>query len=112
VKLLLDQNLSHRLVEFLSEPYPGNSHVRLLSLECADDERVWNFARDNGFTIVPKDSDFHQRSLLYGFPPKFIWLRIGNCSTRAIQQLLARYRKSVQTFCPVVAPAHQVRPSL
>jgi len=38
--------------------------------------------------IVSKDSDFHQRSLLYGHPPKFIYLRIGNSLTSKIIQIL------------------------
>jgi predicted nuclease of predicted toxin-antitoxin system len=42
----------------------------------------------NGFMIVSKDSDFHQRSLLYGHPPKFIYLRVGNCPTSKITQIL------------------------
>ena len=37
---------------------------------------------------MSKDSDFHQRSLLYGHPPKFIFLRIGNSSTSKIVQIL------------------------
>ena len=38
--------------------------------------------------IVPKDSDFHQRSVIYGHPPQFIYLRVGNCSTSKIVQML------------------------
>ena len=38
--------------------------------------------------IVSKDSDFHQRSLLYGHPPKFIYLRIGNSPTSKVVQIL------------------------
>jgi predicted nuclease of predicted toxin-antitoxin system len=49
---------------------------------------IWEYAKINGFVIVSKDSDFHQRSLLYGHPPKFIYLRIGNCPTSKITQIL------------------------
>ena len=38
--------------------------------------------------IVPKDSEFHQRSVIYGHPPQFIYLRVGNCSTSKIVQML------------------------
>ena len=40
--------------------------------------------------IVSKDSDFHQRSLLYGHPPKFIYLRIGNSPTSKIVDILRK----------------------
>jgi hypothetical protein len=67
VKLLLDQNLSPRLLRTLEAVYPGSSHVRLLGLRDADDVVVWEFARDHDFIIVSKDSDFHQRSFVLGF---------------------------------------------
>jgi len=44
------------------------------------DTEIWNYAKAHGFVIVSKDSDFQARSLFYGHPPKFIWLRVGNCS--------------------------------
>ncbi|MGI0135205.1 MAG: DUF5615 family PIN-like protein, partial [Candidatus Micrarchaeaceae archaeon] len=88
MKLLLDQNISHRLVTSLAEIYADSSHVRLMGLERADDETLWRFARESGFTLVSKDSDFHQRSFLRGFPPKVVWLRLGNCSTHDIERIL------------------------
>lgn len=59
---------------------------------------VWNYARTNGFMIVSKDSDFHQRSLLLGYPPKIVWVRLGNCSTNAMEQLLRDHAPDVQQF--------------
>jgi predicted nuclease of predicted toxin-antitoxin system len=81
VKLLLDQNLSFRIAENLMALHPDSSHVRLVGLERVDDEAIWNFAQANGYVIVSKDSDFHQRSFLRGFPPKVVWIRCGNSST-------------------------------
>lgn len=81
MKLLFDQNLSHCLVEIVAALYPGSSHVRHFGLQRADDEIIWELARERGFTIVSKDAEFHQRSFLRGFPPKIIWVRLGNCST-------------------------------
>jgi predicted nuclease of predicted toxin-antitoxin system len=59
--------------------------VRLIQSE---DVLIWEYAKANNFVLVSKDSDFHQRSLLYGHPPKFIYLRIGNCPTSKIVQIL------------------------
>jgi predicted nuclease of predicted toxin-antitoxin system len=88
MKLLLDQNLSFRLVEPLQDTYPDTTQVRLVSLEHAGDRTVWEYAREHGFVIVTKDSDFHELSLLAGPPPKVIWLRVGNAPTRAVLELL------------------------
>jgi predicted nuclease of predicted toxin-antitoxin system len=98
VTLLLDQNLSPRFVEQLSELYPGIAHVQSVGLDRAPDETVWKYARENDCIIVTKDSDFHERSILFGHPPKVIWIRHGNCSTRQIAQILRDHVTDVQTL--------------
>ena len=87
MKLLFDENLRPRLVANLTGEFPDSLHVRDIGLERAMDEDIWGFARDNGFVIVSKDSDFHQLSFLFGHPPKVIWTRRGNCSTAAVVSL-------------------------
>jgi predicted nuclease of predicted toxin-antitoxin system len=57
-------------------------------MQQADDDVVWDFAKDNGFTIVSKDSDFHHLSFVRGAPPRVIWLDVGNCSTSQIESML------------------------
>lgn len=66
MKLLFDQNLSHRLVGRLSDIYPESIHVREVGLHDADDLAIWQYAGAHGYAIVSKDSDFQQRSLLHG----------------------------------------------
>ncbi|MBW4582449.1 MAG: DUF5615 family PIN-like protein [Tildeniella nuda ZEHNDER 1965/U140] len=88
MKLLLDENLSDRIIPTITDLYPGSEHIKTLGLINTDDVVIWEYAKTNGFMIVSKDSDFHQRSLLYGHPPKFIYLRIGNCPTSKIVQIL------------------------
>ena len=77
MKLLLDDNLSPRLVETLADLFPGSVHVHEVGLGGAEDAAVWAFTRTNSFTIVSKDSDFMDRSILEGCPPKVIWVRLG-----------------------------------
>lgn len=98
MRLLFDQNLSHRLVSILADVYPECQHVRNVDLKEAPDTQVWNYARSNGYMIVSKDADFYQRSLVLGFPPKIIWVRLGNCSTNAVEQLLRTYVADVEQF--------------
>ena len=62
------------------------------------DEAIWLFARDQGFIIVSKDDDFHQRSFLYGWPPKIVWIRYGNCTTADIANGLRRHVGIVAAF--------------
>lgn len=98
MKLLFDQNLSPRLIELVSDLYPGSVHVREAGLHTADDETVWNYALRRGYTIVSKDSDFRQMSFLIGPPPKVVWIRRGNCSTQEIKKILRAYRSELIEF--------------
>lgn len=95
MKLLLDHNLSLKLVSRLADLYPGSSHVYLLGLETADDRAVWEYARREGYAIVSKDSDYNDLSLLLGFPPKLVWLRRGNCSVNEIEAILRAHHPEV-----------------
>lgn len=88
MKLLLDENLSDRIISRIIDLYPDSAHVKTLNLINTDDGIIWNYARDNNYVIVSKDSDFHQRSILYGHPPKFIYLKIGNSPTSKIVNIL------------------------
>jgi len=98
VKLLFDENLSSRLVDLLSTLFPESNHVRNVGLAKADDNSVWSYAKEHGFIIVSKDSDFHQRSFVWGAPPKVIWIRIGNCTTEDIANLLIHHRVDLDAF--------------
>jgi predicted nuclease of predicted toxin-antitoxin system len=98
VKLLLDQNLLHRILELIERDFPGSAHVRDHSLQSAADEVIWRFAKDRSLAIVSKDDDFAQRSLLLGHPPKVVWIRLGNCSTREVATLLLQAKDDVLAF--------------
>jgi predicted nuclease of predicted toxin-antitoxin system len=98
VKLLFDENLSPRLVKPLSELYPESQHVHSLELGGAEDSAVWQYAKQHGFAIVSKDSDFAGRSVLESDPPKVIWIRLGNCSTSEIEGLLRSAHEPITKF--------------
>jgi predicted nuclease of predicted toxin-antitoxin system len=88
VKLLFDHNLSPRLIDRLADIYPDSQHVFLIDLDRSLDEVVWEYARANGHTIVTRDADFSELSVVRGFPPKVIWVRRGNCTTTDIEMIL------------------------
>jgi len=98
MKLLLDQNISRKLVKELEDLFPKSNHVYLLGLHQVSDKEIWDYAGDNSFTIVTQDSDFNERSIIYGYPPKVIWLRTGNTSTQNIKRLLEKHRRDIFLF--------------
>ena len=99
MKLLLDQNLSPRLVDRLTDLYPDSVHVQSAGLSTALDEEIWAFAKQNQLVIVSKDADFTDLSLVYGSPPLVIWIRRGNCSTKTIESILRDNFQVISTFC-------------
>lgn len=110
MRLLFDQNLSPRLPLSLADIFPDSVHVRDVGLRDADDQVIWEYAKQEGFNIVSKDSDFQQRSLPYGSPPKFVWVRVGNCPVSTIEDLLRKHSIALHTFGMDLTKAHLMLP--
>ncbi|MBL4652265.1 MAG: DUF5615 family PIN-like protein [Flavobacteriales bacterium] len=98
MKLLFDQNISHRLAHKLKAVFSNCSQVRIEGLENATDIEIWQYAKENKFSIVTFDIDFYDLATLKGHPPKIIWLRIGNTATSNLQKVLTNYSKSISEF--------------
>src|SRR3954463_14104561 len=95
MKLLFDENLSPKLPRLLAALFPSSVHVRDCGLKGHADEAVWEYARREGFVLVSKDSDFYQRSLLYGHPPRLVWICVGNCTREVLIALLTRHHQEI-----------------
>lgn len=96
--MFFDENLSSRLIALLATSYPQSTHVDLVGLTGAPDAARWDHARSHDLVLVTKDEDFHRLSVFRGFPPKVIWIRIGNCPTGDIASLLQRSVRDVVAF--------------
>jgi predicted nuclease of predicted toxin-antitoxin system len=98
VKLLFDENVSPRLVQKLVDEFPGSTHVISAALRGAEDRQIWDYARNEDYAIVSKDTDFRERSYVEGAPPKVVWLDVGNAGTEAIEDLLRGERDRIERF--------------
>ena len=96
MKLLLDENLSRRMVPFLQAAFPSTSHVALIGLERATDKSIWDYAKAEGFVIVTSDTDFEELSLLFGAPPHVVRLAGANSSRAAVLALLIFHAEAIQ----------------
>ncbi len=67
-------------------------------LQSSSDQEVWDHAARHGLVIVTKDADFHQRSFLFGAPPKVVWLRLGNCTTDQVAALILARADEIRSF--------------
>jgi len=82
----------------VADLFPGSVRVHPLGMGSADDKSLWEFAKANEFTIVSKDEDFNLLSLAQGFPPKIIWLLLGNCSTRVIEEAIRAEHSAIEAL--------------
>lgn len=98
MKLLFDHNLSIKLLTIFEPEFPNSNHVMHCGLEKSQDVTIWEYAKENQYTIVTKDSDFNDLCLLKGFPPKVIWIRKGNCSTDEITNALQTHLVDIIQF--------------
>lgn len=98
MRLLFDENLSSKLPNRLSDLFPNSLHVRDVGMQATIDPIVWDYAKDNNLMIASKDADMHDLSLVFGNPPKVIWLRLGNCSTLQVENLLRRNFNAIKLF--------------
>jgi predicted nuclease of predicted toxin-antitoxin system len=98
VRLLFDEQLSEELCTLLEDAFPGSLHVRKLGAGGVGDSTVWRLAQERDALLVTKDEDFHRFSVMYGAPPKVLWVRLGNCTTDDVAGLLRRHRGDIERF--------------
>jgi predicted nuclease of predicted toxin-antitoxin system len=99
MKLLLDQNISYRLIERIKSVFSDVYHVKDIGLIDANDYAIFMEARAARFNaIFTLDADFHYLWQQYGAPPKVIWLRVGNCSTAFLADVVLKNHPGIMEF--------------
>lgn len=96
MKLLLDANLSWRLIPKLLEYFPESTHVEAFSgTKVLTDREIWEYSKKNGYIIVTNDEDFVSLLDFHGFPPKVLLLKTNNQSNSYIEALLLKHREEI-----------------
>jgi predicted nuclease of predicted toxin-antitoxin system len=99
MKLLLDENLSWRMIKMLAPISEEIVHVSDLKItQPADDISIWNYAKKNGFTVISKDDDFEKIVLLRKAPPKLIYLKTYNLDTKKLVALILGNKDKIMQF--------------
>ena len=96
--LLLDENLSPRLIARITDIFPGSLHVIHANLDNSPDIEIWNYAKANRLAIVTKDKDFLLFSAQHGTPPKIVFLDIRNTRVANIEKALLHNASEIQSF--------------
>ena len=84
MRWLIDAQLPPALARLLTSLGHQADHVEDVGLRDADDSAIWSHALNTGAVFVTKDEDFATRSYASRTAPVIIWLRIGNCSKKAL----------------------------
>src|SRR5687767_13272681 len=99
MKLLLDANLSYRMVSILKQHFEDCLHVDNVGMTVpATDRQIWEYARSNNSIIVTNDEDYIDLANLNGFPPKVVLLKTGNQSRLYISNLLILRKPDIQAL--------------
>lgn len=96
--LLLDENLSPRLIARIEPQFPKSLHVIHASLDNSPDIELWSFAKANGLAIVSKDKDFLSMLEAFGHPPKLIFLKVGNVKLAVVERVLMGNQQIIHSF--------------
>ncbi|MCL2765501.1 MAG: DUF5615 family PIN-like protein [Treponema sp.] len=97
MKILLDANISYKLINKLKPIFGECEHVDLIGINVpVQDIDIWKYAKNNGFIIITKDNDFINLLELKGFPPKVVLLKTGNNSSKAIMELFVNIKSKIE----------------
>jgi predicted nuclease of predicted toxin-antitoxin system len=84
VTFLVDNQLPAALARFLASRGVKCQHVLDVDLAGASDTAIWEHASRKGSVVISKDEDFLYFANTPGAKARFIWIRLGNCRTRAL----------------------------
>ena len=90
MKFIVDAQLPMGLARYLTGQFNVQaSHVRELGLGNADDQTIFNYARQTASIVVTKDSDFVELVYRHGTPPQIVWVTSGNTTNENLTRIFA-----------------------
>ena len=84
MRFLVDAQLPPALVRFLQERGYDAAHVADVGLRDAEDGAIRQYAIRSKTVVLTKDEDFAAHAVWQRQPPIVVWVRVGNCSNRAL----------------------------
>ncbi len=63
------------------------------------DNEIWDYAIENDFTIITKDSDFSHRIMISGDSPSVIHIKVGNMKLRELEKFILKVWRDVEELC-------------
>jgi predicted nuclease of predicted toxin-antitoxin system len=99
MKVLIDQNISYRIVPQIESLFDFLTHVKFLGWIDWNDHDIFMTARDQKYdAVITLDEDFNKLLLQHGTPPKIIWIKTGNCSTSKLVEVITTHGQIILDF--------------
>ena len=89
MRFIVDAQLPPALARWLCEQGHPAEHVQDVGLRQAEDSPIWQYALEQNTVLLTKDEDFARRVRQSRKTPVIVWLRVGNCSNRALREWFA-----------------------
>lgn len=98
MKLLIDQNISIRVVDSISDIFPDSQHVLSVSLNDASDLEIWEYASKNDFTLISTEEQSFDRNIVSKDGPKIIYVKGELMNTTKLEWTLRVNEDMVNEF--------------
>lgn len=99
MKIVIDQNISFRIIPHITHLFSEVAHVRSLGWTDFPNILIFRNAKQQEFdTILTLDEDFENIILENSPPPKILWLRVRNCSTIHLAEIIINKIEIINEF--------------
>jgi len=98
MKLLIDQNISKRIIESIQDVFPKSIHITDLKLGDASDIEVWEYALKNNFVLISTDIDVVDRCVISDKAPKTLFVKGDFLTTTKMEWALRINEDIIRNF--------------
>lgn len=98
MKLLIDQNISKRIIASITDIFPDSVHVVDVSLSDASDLEVRNYAYLNQYILVTTNNEFFDLNMLLENPPKIIHIKGNHVTSNKLEWALRVNQEGIESF--------------
>jgi predicted nuclease of predicted toxin-antitoxin system len=97
MEIWIDSQLSPAIALWINQSFNGINvrSMRALELRDADDEVIFQKAKEQKVVLMSKDADFVKLLDRFGPPPRILWVTAGNTSNARMREILAKHLPTI-----------------
>jgi predicted nuclease of predicted toxin-antitoxin system len=105
----IDAQLSPALAPWITATFGIEAYsVVFLGLRDADDETIFQAAKEASAVVMTKDSDFLELQLRFGAPPQIVLIALGNTSNTRMREVLQQQFAQIQQYLLQAEPLVEI----